>query len=848
MTARLRCHARQGPSAPGHLRPRARPVGYGQHKRSSLFVAAAGSSRQVPAASAVVAEQGPIQDSLPSAAGVLPAVAVIPGSTEVQYLSKRAQDVETHFPTALGVDDFLQRLEVALWSFGFKHKNSIACVNLCRDEVTQTLQHKIEQVFGASFVINGLGGLLSCGLTGMAAGLSHSPADEALGGRERYIFFSFPHIAIDSRGTLGHISRPGRPGVSCACGAVAKALGDIKRDGLISSCKPPGVHEAGDVEFSILKQRLARRLEFEGHTDGSVKTLTLADLTKVAERTISKDLELLISHAVDTCTADYAVVTGVQIHNWGVDFDDPEPNLEFVAPVNVYAVVNGKQTYLDLGRLPGLTPRQIRVLAEQTKAASLNGKATADTQSASRLQELNPVRSAKRAKEASGVDGTLLNGTSHNGAAPLVQPSSAHNSTAGTSNGAAPPGELHESSVSAPATNPTEPLLEDQAQQEQQQPPAELEGNSTSGGTGVWSVHFAVQCGVGFGDSLAVVGSGPELGAWDAQAGLQLVWGEGDVWTGAVDLPMTVEGISAEFKVVKLLASGAAEWEVGDNRLLELSPSHATAADVAVSCCFGKHESLRVSVLERGEEPQLEDGGRQADVPEQLPQHTPQPQQQEPGQELEEAASVAVLATSGTMELSESPQEQPQLLERLAEQEHAEGDAAAVAAQQQGPDALRTQDLDALLAQLRRAKAKILAATKAKQQQLESAPAPQAQTKVDEALQHSVAHLQNGHHAVATAQAAPSPPALMLHPEAENAPQQQAPQPQAQQHVVAEQQAGLEGAGQLADSNGSSSHMTGQGSDSSQPERQLGPEALTSLERLEVEDDGTITFCFRSGS
>ena len=47
-----------------------------------------------------------------------------------------------------------------------------------------------------------------------------------------------------------------------------------------------------------------------------------------------------------------AVVTGVQIHNWGSDFDDPEPNLEFVAPVNVYAVVNGKKTYLDLGRLP----------------------------------------------------------------------------------------------------------------------------------------------------------------------------------------------------------------------------------------------------------------------------------------------------------------------------------------------------------------------------------------------------------------------------------------------------------------------------------------------------------------
>jgi Limiting CO2-inducible proteins B/C beta carbonyic anhydrases len=36
----------------------------------------------------------------------------------------------------------------------------------------------------------------------------------------------------------------------------------------------------------------------------------------VAERTITSDLEGLIKAAVDTQKADYAVVTGVQIHNW----------------------------------------------------------------------------------------------------------------------------------------------------------------------------------------------------------------------------------------------------------------------------------------------------------------------------------------------------------------------------------------------------------------------------------------------------------------------------------------------------------------------------------------------------
>jgi hypothetical protein len=47
-----------------------------------------------------------------------------------------------------------------------------------------------------------------------------------------------------------------------------------------------------------------------------------------------------------------AVVTGIQIHNWGQEFDGSEPNLEYVAPVNVYVVVDGKKTYLNLSEMP----------------------------------------------------------------------------------------------------------------------------------------------------------------------------------------------------------------------------------------------------------------------------------------------------------------------------------------------------------------------------------------------------------------------------------------------------------------------------------------------------------------
>ena len=49
------------------------------------------------------------------------------------------------------------------------------------------------QVFGSSFTVNGLGALLSCGLVGMGAGLSHSPVDEVRAGlylRLQFVFCS----------------------------------------------------------------------------------------------------------------------------------------------------------------------------------------------------------------------------------------------------------------------------------------------------------------------------------------------------------------------------------------------------------------------------------------------------------------------------------------------------------------------------------------------------------------------------------------------------------------------------------------------------------------------------------
>lgn len=163
--------------------------------------------------------------------------------------------------------------------------------------------------------------------------------------------------------------------------------------------------------YSILKQRLARRLKHEG---ADASKLDLVAVTKAAERTITSDLEYLISKAVDPAKADYAVFTGVQvgagcwaasrkrvagreslrcplapreqpgrrlgapagrempaavgscpislipaaaveppsspqIHNWAADLEDPSiPSLEFVGVGKSYVVVNGEKTFLDV--------------------------------------------------------------------------------------------------------------------------------------------------------------------------------------------------------------------------------------------------------------------------------------------------------------------------------------------------------------------------------------------------------------------------------------------------------------------------------------------------------------------
>ena len=348
-------------------------------------------------------------------------------------MEERLERVRSHFPGALLDIDFLVRLEIALGMHGFHKENSISVLSLCRDEAMGSLARKISSAFGDVFTLNSLGGVLTAGTAGLQAAMDHSPEDDH--GRERYVFWAFPHIAIDPQGNVGRMRRPGRKGDSCACGALKAVLDEFKvkaqrretlrkespkgedsnlgrsdlrkgpespssrehrrsidadiLEGVVMDIEgmvfhqpqpgrmaseapigwdkkpldasrfeyafyPPGTHAITNPEYSILQNRLLRHVHEE-----DVPALDLVELTKVAERVVTEDLEMLVNLTVDPKRSDFAVCTGVVVHCWdeyGRDYT------EFVWPSRAYVSKAGSIEKLDLDKITPPTARQMRLL------------------------------------------------------------------------------------------------------------------------------------------------------------------------------------------------------------------------------------------------------------------------------------------------------------------------------------------------------------------------------------------------------------------------------------------------------------------------------------------------------
>ena len=152
------------------------------------------------------------------------------------------------------------------------------------------------------------------GKTALKAAMHHSPKE---GGRERYVYYALPHIAIDEEGRLGYCRRKGIP-ESMACGALCGFLGELGEKKINVSI------DEGDIEQSHLKMRLLKKIPYGFVPD-------LLELTRIAQKALLSDLEKAINSVVDTKKSDYALITGIQIHG-------PESN--YVHPDSCYAIID----------------------------------------------------------------------------------------------------------------------------------------------------------------------------------------------------------------------------------------------------------------------------------------------------------------------------------------------------------------------------------------------------------------------------------------------------------------------------------------------------------------------------
>lgn len=223
--------------------------------------------------------------------------------------------LQKEFPGALREKEYVEKTKVAITPFGFTADNSIACVGICRDEITQSLALHVKEAWGEAFNFSSLAGMLFLGKTGFSAAEHHAPNED---GKERYLFFALPHIAVGETGEIGVCVRAGRQGTSSACGA----LHGIQKE-LSGGTLRLGI-DFDDVEQSLIRMKILGRISY-GHAPD------LLEMTKIALSVIQDDLKRMIGLTVSPERSDYAVFTGIQVHC---------PDGNYIYPVSSYAVVN----------------------------------------------------------------------------------------------------------------------------------------------------------------------------------------------------------------------------------------------------------------------------------------------------------------------------------------------------------------------------------------------------------------------------------------------------------------------------------------------------------------------------
>ena len=231
--------------------------------------------------------------------------------------------IKENFSGILTELNYVQKTFTILKQFGFTDENCIASVCVCRDEISQSIRSLIKHTWGEAFNFSSLAGMFTAGKTGLKAAIHHAPRVD---GRERYVFYVIPHMAINEDGKSGFCKRKGIKEYTSACGALCLFL-----DELYSGKLHIKIDEE-DIEESLMKRRLIKEITY-----GDIPSLL--ELTKITRKVIQEDLEHAISKIVDTSKSDYAVLTGIQIH---------APDANYIWPADSYVVMNGESIVLKI--------------------------------------------------------------------------------------------------------------------------------------------------------------------------------------------------------------------------------------------------------------------------------------------------------------------------------------------------------------------------------------------------------------------------------------------------------------------------------------------------------------------
>jgi len=231
--------------------------------------------------------------------------------------------LKENFPGILTEVAYVQKTYNIVKQFGFTDDNCIASVCVCRDEISQSIRSLIKHTWGEAFNFSSLAGMFTAGKTGLKAAIHHAPRVD---GRERYVFYIIPHMALDEDGKSGFCKRKGIKEYTSACGALCLFLDELYTGKLHIKI------DEEDIEESLLKRRLIKEISY-----GDIPSLL--ELTKIARKVIQEDLEHAIGNVVDVSKSDYTMLTGIQVH---------APDITYIWPAESYVVKDGKKEAIQI--------------------------------------------------------------------------------------------------------------------------------------------------------------------------------------------------------------------------------------------------------------------------------------------------------------------------------------------------------------------------------------------------------------------------------------------------------------------------------------------------------------------